>query len=261
MPRILSGRQDIVSQDLTDGLWNPMTPAMNSAQFRFCHFGIWVAGEDNAEMVPGFEFSSDGLSWDGGISVDPDATGEGPQAVSDGWNYYDSDWDKDIYHETTPKIFVRFGIFADITTASDLRPVQAELLVEADPVVSNTITNPWMLVYADNSARIFPLTASIPVTEDIGEARACIEVAAESGGNVGFNVGWRQTNYPKDPGSWSGVSNFLLDQTQTYSDAGNFTTVTANQRYFQFVVGAYLNTGTLGMARVRTRIDYRRTTS
>jgi len=273
MPRIFSGVQDILTEyddsepdpDPVD-VWNPMTQALPSAQVKYAKYAIYVAGEDNATVTPGLQFSPDGVEWDAAVQ-----TYSNVQPVSDGvWNFDDTNWNfADIATGTTQKAFVRFGIWANTSSDTGVRPFQANLMVEYKPVIANTIVTPWATVYADSTdPRNFMLTQALPVTEDFGEVRYSWEIASEVGDDVTLQATWGEANEPVVSGNWTWTATgSTFDDSSCTVDGEkwihgeDFTSITPTERYVAFGVQAKLAAPGLGMIRVRARIEYRRTTS
>jgi len=257
--RFRSGRQDLVAYDPTaDGTWNPCIEEKPSVGFRLTRARVWVAGLDGVQVSWGYQFSKDGIDWDAPVRV-----GSFTTPTNDAWNF--PAWgEKDLFDSgdgVTKQLFVRFGLFAKPTTAGQVRPFQADLEIEADPVVSGTVVTEWALIYGKSSsvAREFQLTGPLPLAEQVNEVRISTEIEAASGESadtLNVQAVTFEGNEPMVPTDWA-IGDAIGSYVTATTYGTTFTGVTPDKRYMKFGVRARSSSGNLVAGRIRLRIEFR----
>lgn len=264
MSSFRTGVQDLISDsDGTNGIYNPMTPALNSTRFKTVRCRLLTYGTGGVQVQPYVEYSDDGVNWSSG---DRDVL-DSLVTPTDGTLYTPSGWSStDIYGAGfSPKPFVRFGLYSKSTTSGDPRAFQAALEVTGvERVAWATIPFERQLVFTSGAAdHTFAITPLLDAAE-FDEARASVELEseAEMSGSLGFRVDCREVNKPKDPSDFTHLEYVPSGTYQTSTLVGTtFTALTPLKRYVQFFGQVTRSGGTSGdlvMGRIRTRIDLRK---
>lgn len=165
-----------------NGVFNPLTPAMNSTSARYARFAVELQGVVSCEVLVGAQYSNDGVTWSGADALGWDA-GNKTWVAAEIWTYGDT-----FVHLTTPdvgeKLFVRFGVFARSTSTAIVRNAQVRLKVDLRPVAgARTLAVGPMVVASGTSTatvRFYAMTEAMP-TDGIVSMRGTWEMQAETG--------------------------------------------------------------------------------
>lgn len=207
MPTFRSGRIEIIADDSANGLWNAMTEPMETSELSDVRLRFWFGGRPTGlttHVTPGLQFSPDPFTWD--LTTYPmRAIGSSFDSVA-GWKFPTTSF-TDVFTLTSPQLYCRFGAAFKNLTNSLRSGILAEVVVDARPVRSRTITAGPVIVFSkgDTSTEHFnPVTDWIK-TEDIAQYRLTWEIDSLAGAVVA-QAAYRTSDQPRDPTDWSAVS-------------------------------------------------------
>jgi hypothetical protein len=203
-----------------EGVWNPITRALSSAELKTVRFRVATFGvTGNTQILPGLQWSDDGVNWTSAAAA---FTGDSWLSATDGWDFTAFQEWRDIWtnpSSPTKRLFVRFGLFVRSSHSAVANvSADAELIVEAAPVIAGTlVTPPTRVAVADSGTWVvWRLSDWMPSAGLNG-----VRVTASLEGVV-TPVQWEeiliQADDPMDLSTWSNLS--FKGGTTTTSSSG-----------------------------------------
>lgn len=261
MSSFITSRMTVASSKSTsgNGVFNGLTPPLNSTNFEQVRFGIDVEGRHNCNVRVGVAWSNDGVIWNPTFaeSVAWD-NGVANWKSTEGWSY--GDGYISLSALTYSMLFLRFGVFARSASGSVVRNAQVRLKVDAQPVPGARTLAAGPLVIASGTTstpRFYAMTEAIS-TSNIVKVRAAWEMTFQTGGAE--TVPAYQTS---DDGVTWGSATALAGSTYLTTDSyyvGLWETPSpslSGQNYIRFGMFIRTSAGSRDMCQASLRIDTR----
>jgi hypothetical protein len=179
---VLSGKTDSPNT----ALFNPLTPAMNSAGVVAVKFALEIKGS-KVKCQPAVQYSADGIVWDTAVAIDPDNAGLWKAAANLPAYYADyiaCPAGFDASSPPTERLFVRFGVFVYNSDASDTKAHQGQVRLTVTPiaVVAGSATQgPVVTPTGGSSTELFTPVVGPLSTASIAYVRYSWELQARTG--------------------------------------------------------------------------------
>lgn len=241
-----------------DGLFNPLTPWMDSTGIRFVRFAVDVQGRFDCNVCVGVEWSEDGITWNpaNGQAVGWDG-GTATWKSTEGWTYGNGYVDTSALSKNL--LFIRFGVYARTSSGTTVRNAQVRLRCDLRPVngAHTYAAGPLEIASGTNATpRFYAMTQAIP-TQSLNKVRGSWRMDGDTGG-----ADIRGAYQTSDDGvTWSAAT--ALDATYLSADgpwynSSGFTTVDFSaSTYVRFGMQIKQSASAREMCQASLRVDVR----